>query len=226
MNYIISLGGSIINPGKVDIKFLKSFRRLILGQIKKGDRFIITTGGGSICREYQHAAFALGVKKVEELDLIGIEACDLNAKLIHSVFLPHAYKEFFNHPKYAKKIRSNLIIASGGLPPPPGSSDSTSLKYAQAVNAKVLVNLTNVTGIYNRDPYKYKNAKLVPRLSWKKFREQFGSGRQPGQHVPFDQSVARPAERYGLMVAILDGRNLKNFQNFLAGENFRGTVIQ
>jgi uridylate kinase len=44
--FVLSLGGSIIIPDDIDTKFLKQFRAAILKQIKKGNRFVIVTGGG------------------------------------------------------------------------------------------------------------------------------------------------------------------------------------
>ena len=48
--FVISLGGSLINGGEVDVKFLKDFRRLIIKQTKKGHRFILICGGGKPAR--------------------------------------------------------------------------------------------------------------------------------------------------------------------------------
>ena len=42
---VISLGGSIIVPNKVDYKFLSEFKKLILMYSKK-NKIVIVTGGG------------------------------------------------------------------------------------------------------------------------------------------------------------------------------------
>ena len=55
-DFIISLGGSIIVPNKVNVKFLKGFRDLIIKHLRKGHRFFIICGGGSIARLYQSSA--------------------------------------------------------------------------------------------------------------------------------------------------------------------------
>jgi uridylate kinase len=53
---IISVGGSIVIPKTgFDPAFLKEFRALILKEVKKGRRFILTIGGGATCRQYQAA---------------------------------------------------------------------------------------------------------------------------------------------------------------------------
>ena len=49
---IISLGGSLIIPDDIDVDFLKDFKKLILSQVEKGKKFVIITGGGKICRNY------------------------------------------------------------------------------------------------------------------------------------------------------------------------------
>ena len=48
---VISLGGSIVVPEEIDIKFLTEFKNMIERLIKKGYRFIIICGGGSIARD-------------------------------------------------------------------------------------------------------------------------------------------------------------------------------
>src|SRR3989338_7901699 len=70
--FIISLGGSLINPGEVDAAFLKKFRGLILNRIKKGSRFILITGGGALSRQYQRALKSLAKPGNVDLDWLGI----------------------------------------------------------------------------------------------------------------------------------------------------------
>jgi len=53
---VISWGGSIIIPKKIQVKFPIKFREFILEFLKKGYLFIIVAGGGNICRGYQKAA--------------------------------------------------------------------------------------------------------------------------------------------------------------------------
>ena len=54
--FVISLGGSLIVPDKIDVNFLKRFRDVIGKYAKKGFRFAIICGGGKTAREMQHAA--------------------------------------------------------------------------------------------------------------------------------------------------------------------------
>ena len=46
MKIVISLGGSVIVPDKIDVNFLEKFKKII-NKIKKGNKIVIVTGGGS-----------------------------------------------------------------------------------------------------------------------------------------------------------------------------------
>lgn len=45
-------------------------------------------------------------------------------------------------------------------------------------------------------------------------------------NVPFDPIASRQAEKLGLTVIILNGRNLTNLARFFKNQKFIGTVIQ
>ena len=77
---VISLGGSIIVPNKVDYKFLSEFKKLILMYSKK-NKIVIVTGGGDTCRKYLKA---LESEKFSEniYSLIGIATTKLNARVV------------------------------------------------------------------------------------------------------------------------------------------------
>ncbi|MBP9803218.1 MAG: UMP kinase, partial [Candidatus Pacebacteria bacterium] len=89
--FIISLGGSLIVPNEIDIEFLKSFKELIIKKINEGNRFVIVTGGGKICRKYQDGAKELSNPSNEDLDWIGIASLRLNAELIRVIFEEYAH---------------------------------------------------------------------------------------------------------------------------------------
>jgi uridylate kinase len=67
--HVLSLGGSVFIPDRIDVSFLRDFRKLILKHIKGGKRFIIITGGGRTCRDYlsqaevEHAGTTLRQQK-------------------------------------------------------------------------------------------------------------------------------------------------------------------
>ena len=67
---VISLGGSLIVPDKIDVSFVKDFVALIKNKVSQGHKFGIICGGGHVAREYRDALIALGISDMNILDLM------------------------------------------------------------------------------------------------------------------------------------------------------------
>ena len=111
---VLSLGGSLIIPNDVNIKFLKKFKKTILKNTRKY-KFIIACGGGSIARKYISALRKEGLShKLQSYS--GISATRMNAR-----FMAH----FFNKdPIYGiphtigalkKYLKTHDIVFCGAL---------------------------------------------------------------------------------------------------------------
>lgn len=222
---VISLGGSIIAPDKIDVNYLKKFRSLVLRYARRDFRFYIIPGGGATCRAYQKAAQDISKISNDDLDWIGIATNKLHSTFLHAIFGKEASPEIILLGSRISDLKKRISICIGGLAPG-GTSDSTAVKFAQRFGAKAIVNLTNVAGVYDRDPRKFKTAKLIRRMTWDDLKRQFGTAKTPGRHMPFDAAASNLAQKNAIQVAIMNGRDLKNFENFLAGKSFKGTVIR
>ena len=86
---IISLGGSLVAPGEIDVGFLKNFKYCLEKYFNK-NQFFVLVGGGKICRVYQKALLEFGAK-VSDRDWIGINVSRLNAEVVKQVFDNNAY---------------------------------------------------------------------------------------------------------------------------------------
>ncbi|MFH1286764.1 MAG: UMP kinase [Candidatus Magasanikbacteria bacterium] len=221
---IVSVGGSIIIPKTgFDISFLKKFRGLILKEASKGNKFILVIGGGSTCRQYQDAARRTVKLSKDDLDWIGIHTTVYNAQFVKTLFGYNAYKDVISDP--TKKVKTNkpIIIASGWKPG--CSTDKDAVLLAKTYGAKEVVNLSNIKYAYDKDPNKFQDAKRIEQIDWKLFRKIVGNKWDPGLSAPFDPIASREAEKLGLTVSILDGKNLKEVASVLVGRKFKGTII-
>ncbi len=221
---MLSLGGSLIIPENINVKFLSEFKKIILKNTKKY-KFIIVCGGGSIARKYISALEETGVnEKLQSLS--GISATRMNARFMNYFFninpeqgIPHTIKVL---KRYIKK---QDVVFCGALEYRPNqTSDSTAAGIAKKFRA-TFVNLSNVAGLYDKNPQKNKDAKLIPKISCNDFckmanKEKF----KPGQHFILDQTASKIIQKNKIKTYLL-GKNLKEFSNFLSSKKFKGTII-
>jgi uridylate kinase len=222
--YVISLGGSLINPGNIDAVFLKKFIDLIRTQVKANKHFLIVTGGGRPAREYQEALKKLHKTNPDELDWMGIYTTRFHAHFLKLAFGKTAHHEIITDFEKALSINSNILLAGGWKPG--RSSDGAMVKLARLYETKTVINLSNVDYVYTKDPRKFKDAKKIEQISWKNFLKITGTKWDPGANVPFDPTAAKFAMQHGLRVIIANGKNLGNLKNILEGKKFQGTIIE
>jgi uridylate kinase len=220
---IISLGGSLIVPDDVDSVFLSGFKNLLEKEIKNGKEFVVITGGGKICRRYQAAGKAIANLSKDELDWIGVYALSFNAEFVRILFGSLAHSEVVKEPDGLKTVKKPIVI--GGANGIGCSTDYDAVLFAKVAGAKRLVNLSNIDFVYDKDPRKYPDAKKIEKISWRDFRKIIPAEWSPRANAPFDPVASREAEKLGLEVAIMNGKNLENFKNYLDGEAFIGSVI-
>lgn len=222
---VLSLGGSLIVPGEVNIKFLEKFKRTILRHSRKY-KFLIVCGGGNVARNYISALKKAGLNEKFQ-SFSGISATRMNARFMNYFFgidpeygIPHTTKTL---EEYAKK---RDIIFFGALEyRPEQTSDSTASEVAAHFKT-VFINLTNVSGLFSKNPKEYKDAKFIPRITWKDFHKKATSmSYRPGQHFVLDQTASGIIMKHKIPTYIL-GQDLKQLDAVLEKRRFKGTLIE
>jgi uridylate kinase len=219
---IISLGGSLVAPGEIDLGFLKNFRHSLqkyLGQ----KRFFVLVGGGKICRVYQKALLEFGAKN-NDRDWIGINISRLNAEVVKQLFGSYSYPKIVTDPN--KKVKTNKDVVIGAGWKPGWSTDYDAVLIAKNNNVKTIINLTNVDYVYDKNPNEFADAKSLKEVDWKSFEIIVGDKWTPGLSMPFDPRASKLASKLKLKVIMLNGKNLERLEDFLNNKPFIGTTIQ
>ena len=116
---VISLGGSIIAPDKVDTEFIRRFYSEIVRYLDKdaGRKLIFVTGGGGPARQYQSAYREISEDTDSDLqDWIGIMATRLNAQLIKGVFGGLCINPVVTDPTEPGSFDGRIMVAAGWKP--------------------------------------------------------------------------------------------------------------
>jgi uridylate kinase len=214
MKCVVSLGGSQINPGKINIKLLKELRKILL---KSKHEFVIVCGGGTIARDYIKAGKELQTSSVK-LDIIGIKATELNAELVSAALKANR----LNSLEQIASSKEKIIVTNGLFPGV--TSDFDCVVIADLINAELVINLSNVKGVYDKDP-KEKGARLLKTLSYNKLiklASEYELG--IGANFIFDLAACKLASRANIKLVFTQG--LKNFEAVINKKKFTGSVVK
>ena len=223
MKYVFSVGGSIINPGKIDISFLKKFKKIISS--RKKDSFVIVCGGGKPAREYINALEKFGRYDESSKDLLGMSATWVNARLINLLFKDLSPSQMPSSVEMlVDQSRQFRVVTCGGFFPGLKTDDDSAV-IAELVGADYVINLTDVDYVYDKDPKKYRDAMPFRRISYKKYldivsRISVGAG----SSAPFNLYAALICQRSKIKI-IIASKDLDNLRNILNRKSFKGTVI-
>ena len=223
---VISLGGSLIAPESgINKPFLHSFQQLIRDETPKRS-FCIITGGGAVCRRYQHALDDLSDADDTARDWMGIHVTRLHGQFVRLILGDLAYPEVVLTPNTTADAIQEASVVIGAAGDTPGhSSDYEAVAVAEAIGADHLVNLSNISHIYDADPDKNPDAEPVNKLSWSQYQDMIPGSWEPGLHTPFDPVSAEFARGCGMEVAVMSGTPIDNLRDYLNNDDFTGSVI-
>ncbi len=224
---VLSLGGSLIIPDNINSNYLRKFRAVLLRNMKNF-KFVVVCGGGATARRYIDGLNKEELKEKNYLQgLLGISSTRLNARFMNYFFgrdskggIPHDMKEIKN------LLRVHNVVFCGALRyAKRETSDSTSAKLANYFDT-AFINLTNVSGLYTKDPRKFKDAKFIKKITWKDFHKKAEKLKfKPGQHFVLDQTGSEVIFKNKIPTYII-GKDVTQLENFLKGKSFVGTTIR
>lgn len=246
---IIKLGGSLVSPYKKKFKTVlfdfnyvyKLFKRL--KRFNKRVRFVLVVGGGRLNKEYL-AAFDnfigrkshKGQVSSEALDGVGMASITLNATMVRVLAEYYfggniifgrviKFKDYEGLKKELPKIKRSRIVVAGASKPG-YTSDMDAHHMAKLFGSSTIVTFKNVEGVFDQDPKKHKDAKLLPQLTWSEYFDIIGvKTHSPRSHFPIDPVAARSCQQSQTKCIVINGWDLENIASLFKGERFKGSIV-
>jgi uridylate kinase len=122
-------------------------------------------------------------------------------------------------------LKKHDIIFCGALRYAPNqTSDATACRLAAYLQSD-FINLTNVKGLYDKNPFKFRNAKFIPSTTRENLAKIVRAiPQKPGMHGPVDHTAMKVILENKIRVFIL-GDDAKQLDNLLNNKPFIGTKI-
>lgn len=219
---VVSIGGSVVLSDEAGAVFLINLTALFK-KISDECKLFVIVGGGKIARRYIQLGRDLGFDE-DTLDLIGIDVTRVNARIITNL-LGISNKEIPHTTKDALKLDFPIVVMGGT--DPRHSTDLVGAELAEKTHAVRFVNATNVDGIYDKDPNKYRDAKQLKEVSIDQLIAQYGtSWGAAGKNIFMDEPALEVIKRGKIPTFIVNGKRLDELEKALIGQPFDGTIIR
>ncbi len=210
MAVVISLGGSFLFD-KINET------HLVFKEIKKlNEKFVVITGGGPIAREYIDFGKSFHLKE-KDLHEVGIKCTHINALIMSKAFNVNYTDE---DPRKIK-IKGRITVTGGYLPG--WTTDTCSAYAAVSTHSNVIFNLSKEKGVYDRDPRKFSDVKLLKKIGFERLYSLTKGKRVPGMNFIFDPLAAKICKQKGIEVVVTS--DLKDIERYLKNKEIEGTII-
>jgi uridylate kinase len=218
---VVSVGGSVVLSDEANIDFLKRLV-ILLKKVGRQYRLFVIVGGGTIARRYIQLGRELGFDE-DTLDLIGIDVTRVNARIITNL-LETSNKEIPRTTDEALSLEFPIVVMGGT--DPKHSTDTVGAELAEKTHAVRFVNATNVDGIYDKDPNKFKDARQLKEVAIDHLIAQYGTTwGAAGKNIFMDEPALAIIKRAKIPTFVVNGKRLDQLEKAMMGKPFDGTTI-
>ncbi|KZX15013.1 uridylate kinase [Methanobrevibacter cuticularis] len=223
MRIVVAIGGSILMK-EYDYKKFQEYAEILRFLAQENEIFVVV-GGGKPARDYISIVRDLKCGEAK-CDDIGIEVTRLNAKLLILALKNDAYPSVPHNFQEAEKYSaSGKIVIMGGTEPA-HSTDAVSAILAEYTKADLLINLTSVDGMYDKDPTNNSDAKLIEEITATEMLEFIkNKDVKAGTYEFFDMTAIQMIKRSSLETVIANGNDPKNLLKILKKEKLGTRII-
>ncbi len=212
MKFVLKIGGSLLFDSEQKLN-MDQFNRIadVIQQLKRENHeLVLVVGGGVLAKKLVQKGKTLGANR-EALDQLGIAATWVCAQLMITALEPIAYPTpIMTEDQLICLKDTEKILVLGGLHPGQ-STNAVAARVAEVIQAKILLNVTDVEGVYDRDPKQSPEAKLLTEITLTKLREVVSSlANEPGAYPLFDNRALDIIERAGIEIWFINGNPPQN----------------
>jgi uridylate kinase len=217
--------------GEQDFGISPEMLKYVSGEVRSvvelGVQVAIVVGGGNIFRGVAASSYGMDRASADHMGMLatvinsialqnflednGIQTRVQSAINMHEVAEPYILRRAIRHLE-----KGRVVIFAAGTGNPYFTTDTAAVLRAQEIHAEILIKATKVNGLYDADPMKNPDAKMIPAISYMKVLEK-------QLHV-MDMTAISLAMDNHLPLVIFNLKGKGNIRKVICGENI-GTRI-
>ena len=232
MKVSISLGGSLLTgknndkPLELNPEPYKRYAGVLRKLHEEGHELMVVCGGGRPARHFIEVAKTLGATRYVQ-DMLGVKATHVNALLMMA-----SLGEIVDQSRIYQRA-SDLVnraprkILVGGGYKPGSSTDYRAVIFAGRMGADLIVNASDVDGVYDHDPRINPEARKLSKLTFSELETIIKSNtvQSPGKYGLFDLKAVRLAAKLEIPIVFIDGRDPEEIKRAVHMQH-HGSIVQ
>lgn len=160
-----------------DPLFIKNLAKEIKQVYELGVQIAIVIGGGNIFRGVQGKSLGLDRATADYMGMLAtvmnalalqdtLEKEDVPTRVMSAIEMRQIAEPYIRRRAIRHLEKGRIVIFAAGTGSPFFTTDTTGALRAAEIKADVLLKATKVDGIYDKDPNKYSDAKLLKEVSY------------------------------------------------------------
>jgi uridylate kinase len=147
---------------------------------RMGVQIGIVVGGGNIFRGLKGASAGMDRSQSDHMGMLAtvinslalqdaLEKAGCPTRVMTAIEIRQVAEPYIRRRAIRHLEKGSVVVFGAGTGNPYFSTDTAAALRAMEVHADALFKATKVDGIYDRDPAKYDNATLLPKVSYERF---------------------------------------------------------
>ena len=168
------MGGS---PFGIDVATISSIAKEVKKVHKLGYQICIIIGGGNIFRGIKGASEGIDRSTSDYMGMLAtvmnalsfqscLEKINIPTRVQSAITMAQVAEPYIKRKAVRHLEKKRIVIFAAGTGNPFFSTDTAASLRASEMNCSLIVKATKVDGIYNKDPNKFKDAKLLKKITY------------------------------------------------------------
>lgn len=195
---------------------------------KTGVQIVIVAGGGNIWRFRDQKGSGIERTASDAMGMLAtlmnsvalqaaLESYGAETRVLSAIHVPQLAEPYIRRKALRHLNKKRIVICAGGTGNPYFTTDSAAALRALELNCEVLLKATNVDGVYDKDPNKFKNAKKYDHLGYNEAIEK---------HLGvMDQAAFSLCQDQKLPICVFNFLDEKNLMKAVKGMKV-GTIVK
>ena len=165
------------SPYGIDVSTISSIAKEVKKVYNSGFQICIIIGGGNIFRGIKGASEGIDRSTSDYMGMLAtvmnalsfqscLEKINIPTRVQSAITMSQVAEPYIKRKAVRHLEKKRIVIFAAGTGNPFFSTDTAASLRASEMNCSLIIKATKVDGIYDKDPQKFKNAKLIKKINY------------------------------------------------------------